>query len=293
MNPNMMPNSEGKIIVIDYGAIMFSAIFSQKFTPTPLAYGITNILLANLLKIGVDPEDDIIIAVDKGKSWRKMYEPGYKADRKEKREKHTEIDWTAMFEQSNKLQEQLEYSTNWTFLYSEGLEADDWASYIPRYYKDREVVLISFDSDWEQMLVLPNVTLFSPKTKRYKFSDNPYAGLAKKINKETADNLVNPILTEKDFERRNICVNLFELPDFVEAIMKEKLDTLDFMSNEEHVECFPFQKSLLPKYLNLYNDKSKIISIEKSLKQIERKKKKMAKKSKLKREEKKCLKNPI
>lgn len=257
--------SNGKIVVLDWMAIVFTGIFGKKFTGSiPLNYTILNMCLSNFLKVGINPEDDIIIAQDKGKSWRKMYEAGYKEDRKEKREKHTEIDWDESFKQVNQLASQLEYATNWTFLSSEGLEADDWASYIPRYYKDREVVLISFDSDWEQMLVLPNVKLFSPKSKRYKFNDNPYATLAKKINKETSDNLVNPILTEKDFEKRNICVNLFTLPDFVESIIKNKLDTVTF-NKEEHLEDFPFQKSLLAKYCGLYNDKSKIVTVEKSL----------------------------
>lgn len=271
--------SNGKIIVLDFSVFMFTAIFGHKYTPTiPLTYTVTNCLLAAILKIGVEPEDDIIVVLDKGKSWRKMYEPGYKEDRKGKREKYSEINWEESFKQVNNLVLQLEYATNWTFLGADSLEADDWASYIPRYYKDRECVLISFDSDWEQMLILPNVKLFSPKSKKYKFNKNPYASLSKKINKETADNLINPILNEEDFNKREICVNLFTLPDFVEDIIKTKLDTLTF-DKQEHIDDFPFT-SLRAKYANLYNDKSKIVYIDKCLKQLERKanKKKKAKK---------------
>jgi len=265
-------NPEGKIIVIDWLAIVFNAIFSHKYTPQiPLKYSITNMVLANILKIGLEPQDTVMIAVDKGKSWRKMYDENYKADRKEKREAHKEINWEDTWKQVNELLLQLEYATDWYWLYSEGLEADDWASYIPRYYKDKECILLSFDSDWEQMLALPNVKLFSPKSKKYKFNSNPYATLAKKINKETSDNLTNPILNEKDFEKRAICVSLFKLPEFVETIIKDRLDTLSEIK-EEYIVDFPF-KSLQLKYASLYNDKTKTISIEKCAKAIERKKK--------------------
>ena len=269
--------NNGKIVLVDYGAIMFTAIFSQKYCPSiPLGYNITNIILGNLLKVGIEPEDDIIIAIDKGKSWRKMYEASYKADRKEKREKNKDIDWDSCFKQSDSVLEHLNYATNWTFLASEGLEADDWASYVVRYYKDRECVLVSFDSDWEILLAFPNVKVFSPKSKKYKFNDNPYKTLAQKINKETSDNLINPVMNESDFEKRNICVNLLSLPDFVEGIMKEQLDALTF-DKSEHLDAFPFV-SLKEKYINLINDKSKVVTIEKCKKSIERKKKKGKKK---------------
>jgi len=264
--------NKGKIIVVDWGCIIFSAIYAQKYTPTiPIGYTITNMVLANLLKVGVNPEDTIIIACDKGHSWRKEYDVQYKSDRKEKREKHTEINWTIIFEQINKLLLQLDISTNWHIIQIESMEADDIQAVATRYYKDNEVVLITFDADMEQLLDRTNVKIFSPKSKKYKFNDNPLAMLAKKLNKEAVDGLTNPILNEEDFDRRNLIINLRELPEFVETPIINKLKNLEPKTPD--IEEFPFF-SLKEKYLNLCKDSSKIVTIEKCKKAVERKKKK-------------------
>lgn len=260
-----------KIVILDFGCIMFSAIFSHKYTPQiPINYTITNMILANFLKVGIDKEDIIMIACDEGHSWRKQFDKSYKADRKEKREKHTDIDWTYMFEQVNKLLIQLDISTNWHILKYPSLEADDWQAVATKYYKDNQVVLISFDADMEQLLSRPNVRIFSPKSKKYKFCTNPFASIAKKINKEAVDGLTNPVLSEEDYNTRNMLINLLDLPEFVETPIIETFKNLQ--PKEPDIDEFPFQ-SLKNKYLNLYQDKSKIITIEKCAKQLERKKK--------------------
>lgn len=261
----------GKIIVIDWNCIVFSAIFVQKYCPKiPLTYNILNMILSNLLKIGVNQKDTIIIAVDKGHSWRKDYDPQYKAGRKEAREKHTEINWSDTWEQVNKLLILLDIATNFHIIAIDSLEADDIEAVATKYFKNNEVVLLTFDADLEQILDRPNVKIFSPKSKKYKFNDNPLKLLAKKIQKESADGLTNPVLNEKEYDIRNLIVNLRELPDFVETPIIEAFKNLE--PKEPDIEEFPF-KSLKEKYLNLYNDKSKLVTIEKCKKQFERKKK--------------------
>jgi len=267
-----METNKGKIIILDFGCLMFSAIFAHKFTPQiPVTYTVTNMLLANMLKIGINKEDMIIIACDKGKSWRKDFDIQYKADRKEKRETFTDINWTLMFEQMNNLLIQLDVATNWHIIQIEHMEADDIQAVATRYYKNNEVILCTFDADMEQLLDNPNVKIFSPKSKKYKFNSNPIATLAKKLNQEAVDGLTNPILNEEDYDRRNLIVNLRELPDFVEVPIIEKFRNLE--PKEGDVDEFPFN-GLKAKYLNLCNDKSKLVTMEMSAK----KKKKRAKK---------------
>ena len=263
---------KGKIIVVDYGCFMFSAIFAHKYTPQiPVSYTILNMVLANLLKVGVSENDTIMIACDEGHSWRKDYDKQYKAGRKEGREKHTEINWTEMFEQVNKLLIQLDISTTWHILKYPSLEADDWQAVATKYYKDNEVILVTFDSDMEQLLDRTNVKIFSPKAKKYKFNSNPLKHLAKKINKEVADGLTNPVLNEEDYNTRNLIVNLRDLPEFVVTPITEAFAKLQ--PKEPTIEEFPYP-SLKDKYLNLSKDTSKLVSYEKCEKQIERKKKK-------------------
>ena len=263
---------KGKIVIIDWGCFIFSGIFAHKYTPTiPVAYTILNMVLANLLKIGINQEDTIMIACDDGHSWRKSYDKTYKSGRKEGREKHTEINWDIMFEQVNKLLIQLDIATTWHILKCPSLEADDWQAVATKYYKDNQVVLLTFDSDMEQLLDRKNVRIFSPKSKKYKFNSDPLKLLAKKIIKETTDGLVNPVLTEEDYDTRNLIVNLRELPEFVETPIINKFKNLEIKTPD--IEEFPFF-SLKDKYLNLCNNSSKIVTIEKCAKEIERKKKK-------------------
>jgi len=176
-----------------------------------------------------------------------------------------------MFEQVNNLLIQLDISTNWHIIQIESMEADDIQAVATKYYSDNPVVLITFDADMEQLLDRPNVRIFSPKSKKYKFNANPLATLAKKLNKEAVDGLTNPILNEEDFDTRNLIINLRELPEFVETPIINKFKNLEVKSPD--IEEFPFF-SLKDKYLNLCNNSSKIVTIEKCAKEIERKKKK-------------------
>ena len=266
-----METNKGKIVIVDWGCLMFSAIFAHKFTPQiPVTYTVTNMILANLLKVGVNEEDIIMIACDEGHSWRKDYDVQYKAGRKEAREKHTDINWIEMFEAMNRLIIQLDISTTWHIVKSPSLEADDWQAVATKYYKDNEVVLITFDADMEQLLVRPNVKIFSPKSKKYKFNLNPYKTLAQKTNKEAVDGLTNPVLNEEDYDRRILIVSLLELPEFVETPIINKFKNLEPKTGVDFDE-FPFN-SLREKYLNLYKDKSKLVTIEQSMKKKRKKK---------------------
>lgn len=261
--------NKGKIIIADWGCLIFSAIFSHKYTPQiPITYTILNMLFANILKVGLEEGDEVFIAVDYGHSWRKQFDETYKSDRKEKREAHTEINWKQTFEDVNNLLDSIDRALPFYILKVENLEADDWMAYATKYYSDKEVVLISFDSDLHQLLARPNVKIFSPKSKKYKLGLNPYKELSKKINKEATDGLVNPVLNENDFEKRNMLVNLLELPEFIESKMKPILDTLPLKG--EDLDVLPFQ-SMREKYSRLLTDKSKLVTLEQSAKKKRKK----------------------
>jgi len=262
-----------KIIILDWGIFTHRAIYSWlNNKAVPPEYTCLNMILANLLRVGVNPEDEIMIACDFGHSWRKQFDQNYKANRKALRESHTEINWKEMFEKMNVLLQKLDYATDWQVLREDGIECDDWMAVASKVFSDKVVVLITYDKDMEQLLIRPNVKIFSPLSKKYKYVSNPYSVLAHKIDKEQSDNLINPVLNESDFDRRDLIVNLLELPAFVNDKLEAKLRTLQ--PKDENVEEFPFT-SLKNKYCSLYNDKSKIITLEQS---TEKKKKRKTKK---------------
>jgi len=261
---------EEKIIIIDWGIFLHRSIFSwRKRKEIPPEYTCLSMVIGCLSKVGVEPYDKIIIAVDARNSWRKDVEGEYKANRKEYREKFDDIDWTDMYARFNILLEDLNKGTDWHIIKLDRLEADDVIAVGCRYYQNKEVVIVSYDKDFEQLCIYPNVKIFSPLTKKYKIVEHPYKTLAQKIEKETSDNLVNPILTAEDYEKRKMIVSLIELPDFVEQSVKTELNKLGDKSGD--LQYVPFE-TIRNRIGRLYNDKSKVVNYEKCLHSKKRKK---------------------
>lgn len=266
-----MENKE-KVILLDYGIFVHRAIFSwRKRKEIPPEYTALAMILSCLSRIGIEPYDRIIIAVDGRNSWRKEIEREYKANRKEYRESFDDINWGEMYSRFNTLLDNLDKGTDWHVIKINRLEADDVIAVGCKYYKNKEVVIVSYDKDYEQLCIYPNVKIMSPLTKKYKIVKNPYKSLAQKIEKETSDNLVNPVLSWQDFEKRKMLVSLIDLPDFVEQQVRFELNKLGDKSG--NIEYVPF-KSIRMRLGNLYNDKSKVVSYEKCLNPRRRKKRK-------------------
>jgi hypothetical protein len=174
--------------------------------------------------------------------------------------------------------------TDWYIVKADHLEADDWMAVGSRYFKDNEVVLVSFDADIEQLCSYNNVKIFSPKIKvkgkkgGYKIIKDPYLTLSKKIGKEKADNLITPIKSEKDYEKRLTIVSLLELPAFIEEQCVNSFENLP--DKDPNPNCIPFE-NLRNKIINLYNDKSAVVTYEDCLQQKDKKKTKTKKRRKV------------
>ncbi len=275
-----------KLIILDYSIFVHRAIFAwRKNKSIPPTYTCLNMMLSALRKIGIDPFDEIMLACDGEGNWRKDYETEYKANRKAFRESFEDINWTEMFAKSDELLSKLNAGTDWQVVKIDKIEADDIASVACRYFIDKEIILVSYDSDWEQLWKYDNVKIFSIMKKykgvkgSYKVKPqdfNVYKLLSKKIEKETADNLVNPILSAKDYENRETIVSLLKLPDFIEGRITEEFKNLK--EKEENLDLVPFN-NLREKLGNLYNDTKKIINYEDAVKYEEKK----AKRKKVKR----------
>ena len=175
----------------------------------------------------------------------------------------------------------LDKGTNFHIVKLDRIEADDIMAMGCRIFKDKEVILSTYDQDLEQCWAFSNVKIWSIMKKfkggkgAYKIPKknfNPYQLISKKIEKEVSDNLVNPILNQEDYEKRELCVNLLSLPDFIENPIKERLLNL---KKEEvaDLNCIPFQK-LREEIGDLYNNKSKLITYEMCVAKEEKKRRK-------------------
>lgn len=98
-----------------------------------------------------------------GRSWRKDFYPAYKANRKVAADARTpqEVEDDAVFfEVMDKFIEFLRNKTNCTVLRNPNAEADDMISRWIRLHPDDQHVIISSDSDFQQ-LIKPNVMIYN------------------------------------------------------------------------------------------------------------------------------------
>ena len=230
-----------KVIVIDGGNILHRAIFAYMARPcVPAPYNYLRMIVGYLKRFDITLDTQIIVAQDYGRSWRKGLDHAYKAQRKEAREqKKDELWWKERYGEFDRLFESLEKAMHWQFIKIWGTEADDIASVVARYYKDKEVILVSSDRDWEMLCTFDNVKLFSPITKKFKEIKAPMKVLLEKIQGDVSDNLLTKPSSEAEFEIRKKIVDLTQLPQEIEQPIKEQLDKM--MPKNLYVHKIPFQ----------------------------------------------------
>lgn len=241
-----------KVIILDWSIFVHRSIFALQYNPSGYpTYTAMQMIFASLKRIGVQKDDLIIIACDFLRSWRKQLEEEYKANRQQKRQ-DSGLDWNKWFRKFDELLEELDIATNWHTIRIPHIEADDIMAVCSRYYKDKEVVLVTYDSDLEQCWTYPNVKIYSPLKKEWKLKPENFNVnhlIASKVAKEVSDNLVSPILNEEDYQRRLACITLIDLPEWVETKIKTELDKIS--EKPSYPEAMPFAKHFQEVYENL------------------------------------------
>ena len=241
-----------RIILIDNGAVQFRAIFAYRNNQSiPVTWTYCNMISGYLRRLNVTFDDTIIMCVDYG-SWRKDIDKNYKAQRQDFRESFEEKQWWQdRYDEFNDLYDKLNVSLPFFWIKKWKCEADDVISVAIRYFKDKEIIVISSDRDLEQLAYYPNVKIFSPISKKFKTIKDPMKVLADKINGDISDNLLNKPSSETEFEKRKKIVDLINpLPDFVEQPIKEELGKL--MPKSIFLHKIPFN-SIRKKFKTIYN----------------------------------------
>jgi len=251
-----------KIIFIDWSIFIHKSIFAWKNRKNiPATYTALNMLLANLKQLYLTPDDMIILAIDSHRnSWRKKLDSAYKANRKEKRDKDEEIDWKYQFREFDRILKELEVSTPFQIIKCETCEADDVISVGVRRYKDNECIIVSTDSDYEQLCCFDNVKLYSPTSKKFKIVKNPYKALTDKIPQEKTDNLITKVTNLREYNIRYQLVSLISLPKQIEKIIGEVYDKVT--EKDYDITKFPYN-SLGKRFMDIYNQKPKVIKRKK------------------------------
>jgi 5'-3' exonuclease len=243
-----------KVVFVDWSVFVHRSIFAWRTSPNKQirpTFTAMAMILGSLMRVGITPDDIIIIACDSPKgNWRKDIDPAYKANRKEKRDSFEELNWDDLFFQFNQLAQKVDAATPWHFVEVDRHEADDIIAYGVKHFSENECVIISTDSDFEMLTAYKNVKLYSPTLKSYKHVKNPYKIIAKKIKREATDNLITPIITAADYEKRNKIVNLVQLPSIVEENVAEALSQI---TEKEYDVNLLGNPTLIERFNKLYN----------------------------------------
>jgi len=252
---------------------------AEKMLILPSTYGCMSSLISALKHVGIDDEkgDKVILACDDwhNKGWRKEIEISYKGNREEARNKASFVDWKIEYAKQNELLETIKECLPFHCIMVDSCEADDIIGEAVRHFKDNECIIISPDADFQQLLTMDHVKIFSPHPHKsvkecpYRILDldrdkekkKAYKTLMSKVEKEKTDNLTSEILTAEDYDKRLQCISLLTLPQFVSDKIKPFLDEVANIELEFfHPEGF--SPGIQKKLANLYSQ-DKIITYEK------------------------------
>ena len=260
----MLPSKENtrRVIALDYSMFLHAGFAVwQKCPDVPATYTAMSSMLSTLKNVGCSPDDFVLILIDSRPSWRCSFSDEYKANRESLPQE--------IRDQFNWLKDELNRTTNWVIVEpGNGIEADDIATTICKYFKDiPEIILCSSDHDWEQAWTLHDgVKIFSLHSKKWKIKPenyNLYQELAKMVHKETSDNLVSAVMSNEEYDKRLMLIDLTRLPEWIEKIIFDYLSNENLYNKNIEHETVPIGKSSLqPRLDNLYNSSIDFISYE-------------------------------
>ena len=157
-------------------------------------------LLNSILNVKVKfKPDEIVLAIDSS-SWRKKKFEYYKANRVLAREKQEEFDYQEFIEVSNCFIDELIEVMPYKVVRIDGAEADDIIAVLVHQWRDKNVLIISRDKDFKQLLRSPNIKMYDPISKEFKTVDCPYEYLMEHILKgDTGDGIPNMLSPDNIF----------------------------------------------------------------------------------------------
>ncbi len=147
------------MIIIDYSQTVISSIMAEmnikkdnKLEVNLIRHMVLNAIRSYVKEFRKDYGQEVIIACDSRKYWRKNIFPNYKANRKKYRQESGH-DWNIIFDTINLLKKEIEENLPYYLIEIEGAEADDIiATYIQCMKEPNEkVLIISADHDFMQL----------------------------------------------------------------------------------------------------------------------------------------------
>ena len=104
----------------------------------------------------------IVLCTDAGNPWRRDFFPLYRAGRKKARD-NDDNDWKLIFDTLQIVKDEIRENFPYYYLYVPNCEADDIIAVLTqRFHKEEDILIVSGDKDFQQLLKYDNVQQYSP-----------------------------------------------------------------------------------------------------------------------------------
>ena len=170
------------MILVDYSQLAIANIM-QQIRYDKLDEQLVRHMILNSIRLQKqqfhDKFGEIVICVDSRNPWRRDVFPNYKAHRKITQKK-SDVDWNSVYDILNIVREELENFMPYKVVKLLRAEADDIIAVISKHSyenvdfgKVEPILILSGDKDFAQLQKFPNVSQYSPITKKYIKQENP------------------------------------------------------------------------------------------------------------------------
>lgn len=199
------------MILIDNSQLFFSSYFSHGHATGEVNDNLVrHTLLSQYARINDKYRarfGNIVICNDADNYWRKEIYSGYKQQRKEQKEKNTDVDWKHLYETFDRVRDEIKNNLPYKSIRVSRCEADDIMYVLCKHYSYKEKMLIvSSDKDMIQLMKFNNVSIYSPKTDSIIKSVSNLDELlfAHVLKGDSADNIPNVMTNTDDFLSKKI-----------------------------------------------------------------------------------------
>jgi hypothetical protein len=189
------------IILVDFNGLVVGMVaqYCEEFEEDVIRHIVLNQLRMYSHRFKKDYGEMVICC--EGRSWRKEYFEYYKAGRAKKRE-GTGRNWKEAFRILNMILDEIRENVPYKVLQHERAEADDIigviAEYTQQFGRHDDVLILSGDHDFKQLLKYSNVRQFSPMQKKFVECKDPAGYLIEHIIKGDKGDEVPNILSRDD-----------------------------------------------------------------------------------------------
>jgi len=259
--PSDVLTRKDKVLMFDFHNLIYRSVYAVIFnTPEDNEeFLLTKHTILNSIFESIEFHNPtrVVVAIDSQGSWRKDIFPAYKAHRKRQKSK-VELNRDKFFPAVDELVEDMkQLFSNMFFLKVDHMEADDIIATLCNkvYCKiQNETVIISTDSDLNQLLKHKNIKQYDPGKKEFVNSINPIKAKEVKIlSGDKSDNippikrLVGPKTAEKILEE-----GIMTYIDTIETEEEKTLIMENYHRNKALIDLDEIPKAYSEKILNNY-----------------------------------------